>query len=470
MWPEIGMDVVNAIFTGAKILGQVGAKGGKMAYDRYKDNQAAAEIAAREEEITRPGLPPELASAHKQGVIFGKWRGQYLVKPEQADGHVLVVGGSGSGKSSCVAIPTLRSWRGGVFAIDIKGELYETTRHFRKNIKVFNPLDNNSCGYDPFYSLRHSDNPAQGAGAIAEAVIPLPRDTKEPFWIESAQIILTGAILHYHGRGAGFLQTVKVIQSTPPKDLIQAILSSDVQEARYCVNSLADMSEKTLSGVMAEISRHVVAFITDRALISALSRPKIITPADLEYGGDIYIQIPEHLLNQWKNLLGMIVNQFMRYFEKHGPARRILFLLDEFPRLGKIEAVTNGLATLRGRGINIMLIVQSLAQLDEIYGRDNRKVIADNCTYQAILSAADADTQELFSRLVGTYDRLKKSYGKNLEIFGLSSNRHEGVAFEKSPIIKPEQFRQLKNDVIVLTPYGFCRVEKAPYYMKTKQT
>lgn len=49
----------------------------------------------------------------------------YIGKPQERDGHVLVVGGAGSGKSSCIAIPTLATWSGTIFAIDIKGELSE---------------------------------------------------------------------------------------------------------------------------------------------------------------------------------------------------------------------------------------------------------------------------------------------------------------------------------------------------------
>ena len=51
------------------------------------------------------------------------------------------------------------------------------------------------------------------------------------------------------------------------------------------------------------------------------------------------------------------------------------------------------------------ILTQSLAQLDLIYGRESRQVIADNCSYKAILKATDADTQEYFSKLVGTYDK-----------------------------------------------------------------
>jgi len=182
----------------------------------------------------KPNLPPpsddvtaknppvnrRLASSEPHGVFFGKYENQYVVKSEDMDGHVLVCGGTGTGKSSCVAIPTLRNWRGTIFAIDIKGELYTNTHQHRKNIKIFNPEDRqNSYIYNPFVFLNESNNPAQEARAIAQAVIPLPYDAKEPFWVESAQIILTGAILHYHHAKCTFIETLRNIQNQNPQAL-----------------------------------------------------------------------------------------------------------------------------------------------------------------------------------------------------------------------------------------------------------
>jgi type IV secretion system protein VirD4 len=55
------------------------------------------------------------------GFVFGKLGNEYITKKEDMDGHILVVGGAGSGKTSCVAIPSLWAWRKRVFCIDIKG-------------------------------------------------------------------------------------------------------------------------------------------------------------------------------------------------------------------------------------------------------------------------------------------------------------------------------------------------------------
>ena len=427
------------------------------------------------------------------GVVFGKRGKMYVSKPEDLDGHVLVVGGVGSGKSSCIAIPTLRVWRDSVFAIDIKGELYEKTKQYRPDIKVFNPTDENTFGYDPYFCLYSSGNPAQEARAIAQSLIPLPLDTKDPFWIESAQNIFTASILHYSAQGLSFLETIQQIQSLAPKDLIASICDGSQLEAQYFVGSMQDMDDRVLSSIIAELSKNIVYFVTDRNLISILSRQSNITPDDLEYGNDIYIQFPEHLLRQWKSLLTLIVNQFLAYFEKRPEEneRNILFLLDEFPRLGKVGAMLDGLATLRSKKVSICLIIQSLAQLDTIYGQNERKVIADTCAYKAILGANDADTQEYFSRLVGTYDKQTTSHGTSSDIFGLPKGKTTNIYEQEKRIIKPHEFGMLE-DIVLLTPFpmpftpssntasnpfsappnqqqaidvSFCRVQKVPYYL-----
>ena len=77
----------------------------------------------------------------------------------------------------------------------------------------------------------------------------------------------------------------------------------------------------------------------------------------------------------------------------------ILVCLDEMPRLSAINGLTAALATLRSRNVHILGIVQSMAQLDAIYGREQRAVIADNCRYKYVLSATDPETQKYFSDL-----------------------------------------------------------------------
>ena len=120
-----------------------------------------------------------------------------------------MVGGAGSGKSSCIAIPTLRLWGGTFFAVDIKGELLQYAAAYRKSdypVKVFNFSKEHGTNlrysrYDPFYLLREDskDNLVQNAREIAQAIIPIPPNAQEPFWSQAAQNILTAVILYVCG-------------------------------------------------------------------------------------------------------------------------------------------------------------------------------------------------------------------------------------------------------------------------------
>jgi len=391
-----------------------------------------------------------------RGFVFGVDKKGYVVKPEDKDGHIMVVGGVGSGKSTRIAMPTLRAWQSRVFAVDIKGELSNYAKRYRPNIKIFNPKDKNAYGYDPYAFLRDSSNIAQESRAIAQLIIPLPPENKDPFWIDSAQTVLTGAILHYYNEGYSFIDTLKEIQLNGPRSLIDTVSKSPTEKARVCVGGFLDMEDKTLSSVFAEVSRGIISLVIDDDVVSALSRERQITPADLEYGHDVFLSVPEHLLRQWKNLLSLIINQFLSFFEQRSEKEKlpqILFLLDEFPRLGKIPFIIDALSTLRSKNITICLILQSLAQLDMTYGANERRVMSDTCSFKAVLSATDPDTQEYFSKLVGTYDKVKKTTGGGRGFSTLTAQDTISETTEERRRIKPEDFATL-NNVVFLAPKG----------------
>lgn len=423
-------------------------------------------------EAKADGNTIKLVSSDKlQGVVFGKQSGKYAIMPETTDGHILVIGGAGSGKTASIAIPTLMSWKERVFAIDIKGELYQKTAKARgiENIKVFNPTDRNTFRYDPFYTLKTSDDVASAARQISMSICSLPPDTKDPFWIKSAQNLLTGLILYFFGLEYNFSDTMLEIKSQPISTLIDTIMvdeRAEVKKVKAHIAEFSEMDSKTLSGVFAELSNHITVFATNEDLQRALNGTgDCIAPDDLENGKDIYCCIPEHKLDEWKDLLSMMCNQFLKFFESRAEAntKPILFLIDEFPRLGKIEAISNGLATLRSKKIHIALIVQSKSQLNAIYGKDTAEVIADNCSYKAILKATEPNTQEWCSKLIGTYDKKKVSSNYNADIMGIGKGQGTSTGTEEKRIIKPEEFAYLQ-DVVCVFPNGYKRLQKSNYY------
>lgn len=410
------------------------------------------------------------ASTNIHGIVFGKDKGKYFIKDENVQGATMIIGGSRSGKSRGVAMQTLRTWMGGLFVIDLKGELFETTSNNRNKdyVKRFNPCDSTACGYDPFFPLKTARNIMQEIKNIALAIIPPTNDGNQKFWVESAQDFLSGAILFYYSFGLNFSETMIELKKKPAKNTIALIMESDNDKAKAKVSQFDGMDDKTLGGIFAEVSRNIDIFATDDDLIHALSgNGNCITPQDIEDGYDIYCCIEEHLIDQWRPLLTMMCNQFFKFFEQRALNNKkpILFLLDEFPRLGKIESIMGGISTLAGRNIHLVLIVQSKSQLNAIYGKDNANILTDNCNYKAILKATEPETQKWCADLVGKYDKEKTSSNYNADMLGMGKGTGTGKTTEQRYIIEPTDFGYLTENgkdgrLVVITPSGYKILKK----------
>jgi len=422
-------------------------------------------------------VPEEFrATTLKSGFLFGTKGRLCVIKPEhgklarKTEGHILIVGGPGSGKSACVAIPALRTWKSPAFVIDIKGELYQHSIRYRKHreyARVFDPLINNSYGYDPFVSLK--SNPVHEARAIAQAIIPLtPDNERNSFWINNAQNLLTAAILHYYSEGKSFFDTLRLIQNFAGRRLLSIINKSKDENARLIIQGLVDTDDRTLANLTATLTTDISALVTDRTIAKMLTGENI-HPADLENYHDIYVRIPEYFLNmpQWNKFLSLMVSQFLRFFEKRSEKNNhpILFLIDEFPRLGKFPEIANGLATLRGKNIVICPIIQSISQLKKIYGQYEADVILDNCSFKAVLSVSTAESQDMFSKLFGTEEREKVSHSRNFSSFFMFGFGQSTTTEEKRKF-KPEDFALLPKyeKIMLFTPCGSFLVEKRGYW------
>ena len=153
-------------------------------------------------------------------------------------------------------------------------------------------------------------------------------------------------------------------------------------------------------------------FATDNRIKEAFTpEDDMLRWEDLETH-NIYIRIPEDKLGQWDGAITLMLTQLIRTLErrpdrygKDGKLKKlppVLLLLDEFPRLGKMDVIQNAVSTLRSKGVTICLLVQSLTQLDKIYGKETRQIIVDNCQYKAILNVTDPENQRIFSDIIGS--------------------------------------------------------------------
>ncbi len=442
------------------------------------------QIMFSEDDIIREGqnIPDSLIfdPNRESAVFFGKSDyGEYVGKKDCVDGHVAVVGGSGSGKTTNNGIPTMFTWKGTIFSFDFKGDLIKFAERRKPKILYFLNGKQNRYFYDPFYffKLSEEDKLIQGARELSNAIIPLPRDTPDPFWIESARNVLTGALLYYYRLGTSFIQAMIQLKTTPLKEVLKNISTDEFANA--FINHDLELNPKTLSGVSMELHNHIVVFATDPIVQDALStsdeNPKEpITWENLE-AQDVFIRIDQSRLDQWGSVIRLLLIQLIRVLErrpeKYDPCGKnikpTLLLLDEFPQYGKMDSLTSALKILRSKNVTFALFFQSLADLDETYGKDTRRSILDNCPYKVILSAADAETQRYCSELVGTVKTPSMGISLKYDETGNPNGYSLNITESREPIIFPHEFASL-SDVILLCPESerFCRLQKETRYTK----
>ncbi|MBD5451954.1 MAG: type IV secretory system conjugative DNA transfer family protein [Lachnospiraceae bacterium] len=400
--------------------------------------------------------------------------GQYVGLKQGEEGNILIAGANGSGKSSGIAKPTLYTWQGSICVTDIKGELSKFYMNLyqqglvKRPYIIFDPTQMDSKGYDPFYLLKHDeDNLVSNICEIVDAIIPIPHDIKEPFWLETEQSIFKATLLYGFQLGFSFYDSINKIILSPINDLLKDISELGGELANMYIRNTHRLKPETLADIDRGLRNKLIVFSTDPYISNTFRvDADYFTWDDLDEA-NIFLRIPADKIDQWGGVINLMYTQLIRHLErrpeKYSPDGKnnvqTLLLMDEFARFGKLNIITDAVSTLRSKNVNICLFIQSLAQLDKLYGECDRRIILDNCQYKTILQANDADTQEYFSRLIGTQINIQRSKSENLDdcmdTIGYSKQSTE----IRERIVFPHELSTL-NDILLLSPYGFCRIDK----------
>ena len=431
------------------------------------------------------GIPPDMILDWRSasGVIFGLRRDVCWTWPigmrQGKEGNIVVVGGNGAGKSASIAKPTIKNWDGTMCVTDIKGELskfyeseYQTGK--KRPYIIFDPMCPDSLSYDPFSWLLQDceKNLILNIWEIVREILPDLPDVKEPFWNQTEQAVFAAALLYCFKLGLSFSETVCKILNTTLSALCEEMLKEEDTVIKCTLGEISSMKPETLADIDRGLRNKLMLFATDPYISHAFrggrEGAKCFTWEDLERY-NIFLHIPAERIEQWGGAINLMYAQLIRYLERRADkysadgAKNIqtLLLMDEFPRFGKLDMILTAVSTLRSKNVNICLMVQSLAQLDKLYGETGRRIILDNCQYQVILRSNDAETQKYLSDLIGTVKVARQSassqYDELMEPKGYSRQVSEG----REPQMFSHELATL-NDVLLLSPHGFFRLNKIP--------
>jgi type IV secretion system protein VirD4 len=417
------------------------------------------------------------------GVVLGRWRGDYL----RHDGpeHVLCFAPTRSGKGVGLVVPTLLTWPGSAIVHDIKGENWTLTAGWRARfgrVLLFDPTDARSAAYNPLLEVRRGEGEVRDVQNIADVLVdPEGALERRNHWEKTSHSLLVGAILHVLyaeadktlAGVAGFLSdprrpietTLRAMMTTPHLGSagVHPVVASAARE-------LLNKSDNERSGVLSTAMSFLGLYRDP--VVAAVTRRCDWRIRDLIEGArptTLYLVVPPSDISRTKPLVRLILNQIGRRLtedlQARGRRHRLLLMLDEFPALGRLDFFESALAFMAGYGLKSFLIAQSLNQIEKAYGQNNS--ILDNCHVRVSFAANDERTAKRVSDALGaaTEMRVMKNYaGHRLSpwLGHLMVSRQE----TSRPLLTPGEVMQLPPDdeLVLVSGCHPIRAQKARYY------
>jgi type IV secretion system protein VirD4 len=360
--------------------------------------------------------------------------------------HVLTMAPTRSGKGVGSVVPNLLTYPGSVLVTDVKGENYFITHRqrqesFGQTIYVLDPFEvtvqngvrhANLARFNPLRMIEtlgpRAHMARDDAQAIAEALI-LEGSGDNKHWSDEARTALTGFMLYIcykFDQGAEDLFPVETPYgrdlmtlryfTTRGEEQFERILSDMAECGHAQVEQVAatmrQKDSRERSGVISSMQAQL-SFLDSPAMATVLADrihgvPNPLREADLfsikKRGAEmtVYMVIPPSFLEShagWLRMLIICTNNIITRTSA-APKHRILFLLDEFANLGKMEPVRRGISLVGGYGVAFWLIVQDLSQVEAVYEKGWGTMFA-NTDVKQLFGTNDLRTAKEVSELSG---------------------------------------------------------------------
>ena len=320
--------------------------------------------------------------------------------------HLMLLGGAGSGKTTILhrILREIIARGDRVLLLDFKGDF---TSGLECPITILSPTDARSARWGLGRDIRTKLD----AHALAETLIPLPAGG-EPIWARGARGLLVGLIVHLQSKHKidwGFAHLAELASHvlTNYKLLVEIVRKNHPPAKAYLMGA----DSKTTQSFLAELSgalTHVIELgVADHAALKEYGRwsvrgwlsPKTKLPKVAVIG---WRASSKELSQAWAaSLTEQLVRQIGDLEDCDPNERRIWLVLDEVAQMGKVPSIGDALVTLRSKGVRTVLGLQSVAQIDEAYGRNALTTWAGSIASKIICQLSSPDDQKFGASLLG---------------------------------------------------------------------
>lgn len=403
--------------------------------------------------------------------------------------NVLVVGGSGSGKTRYFCKPGLMDANCSYLVVDPKGEMLRSTDHFLKSqgydIKVFDLIHpRQSDGYNPFRYIREEPDVLKLMDNLVKNTTPPKGASNDPFW-EKAEIALDSALMLYLlSEAPKEEQTFEMLmfmlnsaqaseedeQFQSPLDLLFQSLEDREPDhlavKQYKVYKKA--AGKTAKSILITAGVRLTAFIFPQYAA-------IMQEDEMDFGSlgerkrAIFCITPVND-GSMNYLVSMLFTQcfqelYLRADERYDgrlpvPVRVIQ---DEWANVPQPDSYPKVLATCRSYNIGIDIIVQNIQSIKARY-RDEYQSIIGNCDTLLFLGGGnEPESLEFMSKLLGKETISIRTRGQTRGRSGSSSINYQLTGRE---LMTPDEIRRMPTREALLLIRGESPVRDRKYNIK----
>ncbi len=351
---------------------------------------------------------------------------------DNGEGHSLIIGGTGSGKTECVMLPMskiLAKAGESMIFTDPKGELYKKLGGLLKergyNVLVLNfrdPLRGN-C-WNPFslpyrfYKEGKDDKAKELIEDLANNILSDPEGTKaEPFWTETAASYFSGLAMGLFEDAPEEYVNINSINQMATygeehigrSTYLQEYFKLKGEESTAYISAAATINapNETKGGIVSSFKTKIRIFSSREALSEMLSK----TDFDFREVGKkktaIFLIIHDEK-KTYHSLVTIFLKQIYESLidtasleEKLRLPIRTNFMLDEFANMPPLKDVDAMITASRSRNMRFNFIIQNYSQLNKQYGSDMAETIKGNCENIHFLTTTELKALEEISKLCG---------------------------------------------------------------------
>ena len=413
------------------------------------------------------------------GIILAE--DNYLPLDKLGNINVLIVGGSGSGKSASYSIPNAHLGLGSYIFTDPKGEIYDTTAGYLKSqgydIKILNLVNpESSDSYNPIFHVQSQLDVDIIASTIVRGQKSETATGSDPYWDNMSELLLK-ALIYYllatrppeEQNLASCAELVRAANSNGDSNLLSELISKLPYDhpARMNFKSVELASEKTYSSILSSLQSSLGKF--DSKEIADLTSTNTINFEDLVTKKTALYVVSSDTHTAYDFLLTIFFSQMIQqlydFADKSGGRLPVpaFFILDEFANIGQIPDFDKKISTSRSRGISFSVILQNLDQLKTIYEKSYETIIG-NCDTHVFLGSNSYETVEYFSKELGEKTISHNSKSVNRDNHSVRQGFSESDQIMARALMTPDELRRMDNNECIIFEKGLKPIKAKKFW------